>query len=128
MTFLELAEKVLLETQVPMRMAEIWEYAIQKEYDKELNSSGKTPWKTLDAQMYSSMKHDKNTPFIKTNTKPKKFYLKSVQSVETIIDKNELVIEQKELKNKLSREGSSSDSNILCLLSFKMLHQNNKSF
>ncbi len=98
MTFLELAEKVLLETQVPMRMAEIWEYAIQKEYDKELNSSGKTPWKTLDAQMYSSMKHDKNTPFIKTNTKPKKIYLRSAQSVETIIDKNELVIEQKELK------------------------------
>jgi len=104
MTFLELAEKVLTETQVPMKTAEIWEYATKKEYDKELNSSGKTPWRTLGAQVYVSVRDNPSTPFGATETKPKKFYLKSFQNIEVLIERaeekelQEVVTEEKELK------------------------------
>ena len=56
MTFLELAEKILTEKQQPLSSTEIWNFAIQKGYEKELNTEGKTPWATLGAQIYVNSK------------------------------------------------------------------------
>jgi hypothetical protein len=64
MTFLELAERVLTE----------------KGYDKQLNSEGKTPWATLGAQIYVNAKDNPKSPFAQTDSRPKKFYLKSQAS------------------------------------------------
>lgn len=86
MTFLELAEKILKEEGRPMLANEIWSVAVGKGYDKQLNSSGKTPWATLGAQIYVNAKDNPRTPFAQTDTRPKKFYLKS-QS--TLIDFSE---------------------------------------
>lgn len=40
MTFLELAEKIVGETQTPLKTGEIWANGVEKGYDIKLNSSG----------------------------------------------------------------------------------------
>ncbi len=77
MTFLELAERVLRDEQRPMTANEIWTFAVEKGYDKQLNSGGKTPWATLGAQIYVNAKDNPRTPFAQTDSRPKKFYLKA---------------------------------------------------
>ena len=77
MTFLELAERVLREQKLPMTANEIWQVGTEKGLDKQLNSEGKTPWATLGAQIYVNAKDNPKSPFAQTDSRPKKFYLKS---------------------------------------------------
>lgn len=77
LTFLELAKKVLQQVSRPLTAIEIWEFAVQNGYDKSLNTRGLTPWNTLGAQLYVSVRDDPQSPFARTDTRPKKFYLKS---------------------------------------------------
>ncbi|MCL2025857.1 MAG: HTH domain-containing protein [Leptospirales bacterium] len=77
MTFNELAEKVLAEGKIPLTANEIWALATEKGYDKKLNSDGQTPWASLAAKLYVSVKDDPKSPFAQTDSRPKKFYLKS---------------------------------------------------
>ena len=65
MTYLELAEKVLLEKQQPLSSSDIWNFAVQKGYDKELNKQGKTPGATLGAQIYVNSKDNPKSLFCK---------------------------------------------------------------
>ena len=80
MTFLELAEKILSEEVKALTSIEIWNIATKKGYDKKLNTQGKTPWATLGAQIYVNAKDDSKSKFAKTDSRPKKFYLKSIAS------------------------------------------------
>ena len=80
LTFGELAIKILKETNEPMTVEEMWEYAVTVEYDKKLGSKGKTPWRTMGAKIYVDLKDNPNTPFIKIDSKPKKFFLKDTQN------------------------------------------------
>jgi hypothetical protein len=80
MTFLELAELILKEEEKPLTSNEIWNLAIKKGYEKQLNSQGKTPWSTLGAQIYVNSKDNPKSVFAKTDSRPKKFYLKSMVS------------------------------------------------
>jgi hypothetical protein len=106
MTFIEFAERVLKESQIPMKTGEIWAYGVGKGYDKQINSSGKTPWATLAAQVYVNVKDNPNSPFEAVGTRPKKFYLKSFQNIGNLIKEAEkeeikkVIIEEKELKKK----------------------------
>ncbi len=77
MTFLELAEQVLKDEKRPLTATEIWTIAETKGYNKRLNSEGKTPWATLGAQIYVNAKDNPKTLFAQTDSRPKKFYLKS---------------------------------------------------
>lgn len=99
MTFLELAEKVLIEEKRPLTANEIWTLATEKGYDKQLNSEGKTPWATLGAQIYVNAKDNPNSPFAQTDTRPKKFYLKSQASQldlsDSAISKEPTVVKKK---------------------------------
>jgi uncharacterized protein len=106
MTFLELAEQVLKEEKKPLTSNEIWNLAIIKGYDKQLKSEGKTPWATLGAQMYVNAKDNPKTPFSQTDSRPKKFYLKtqknilnleSAQVETTIVKKKKFEYLEKEL-------------------------------
>ncbi len=63
MTFLELAEKVLKETQVPMKTGEIWGFGVEKGYDSDVNSSGKTPSGTLSALLFTNVRDNPNSKF-----------------------------------------------------------------
>lgn len=80
MTFLGLAEQVLKDEQRPLTANEIWEIAVTKGYHKQLKSEGKTPWATLGAQIYVNVKSSPKTLFAQTDTRPKKFFLRSGES------------------------------------------------
>lgn len=54
--FLKLAQDILKKTEIPMSAIEIWNYAKEHKMTEELNSSGKTPWKTLGARIYVDIK------------------------------------------------------------------------
>ena len=99
MTFLELAERVLREEKRPLTANEIWTLATEKGYDKQLNSEGKTPWATLGAQIYVNAKDNPKSPFAQTDSRPKKFYLKSQASQldlsDTAISKEPTVVKKK---------------------------------
>jgi len=103
MTFLELAEKIINEENRTLSVSEIWKIAVKKEYNKQLNSTGKTPWDTLGALMYSSVKDNPNSIFSQTDTKPKRFYLKSqkdtIQLVQ-VTEPNEEIIQEETAKLK----------------------------
>lgn len=87
MTFLELAEKILSEEKKALSVSEIWAIAINRGYNKELNSIGKTPWATLAAQLYVNCKDVSNSIFAQTDTRPKKFYLKAQEAIVDLSEK-----------------------------------------
>ena len=78
LTFLKLAEKILAEQNIPLTALQIWEIANEKGYNAELRSQGKTPWKTIEAQIYVNLRDDQNSIFTKVNSKPVKFFLKEL--------------------------------------------------
>ena len=80
MTFLELANVILSKNIDPLTPNEIWQYACNEGLDKKLNSKGKTPWATLGAQLYVSVKANPKSIFSLTNSRPKRFYLSSLKS------------------------------------------------
>lgn len=74
--FLKLAQDTLRKTQIPMSAIEIWNYATDNKMIGELNSSGKTPWKTLGARVYVDIKNNKKTKMKQISKRPAKFGLK----------------------------------------------------
>jgi len=78
LTFKELAKKILEEERRPLTAEEIWEIAQKNDYDKYVGSQGKTPWRTISAQIYVDMKDNPDSPFIKIDSKPIKFFLKNL--------------------------------------------------
>ena len=76
-TFLQIAERVLKEAGKPLTKEEIWKIAKDKGYD--YHKRGKTPWHTIASEIYVSIRDNPDTPFVKLDTKPKTFYLRSLQ-------------------------------------------------
>jgi len=91
LTFKELAMKILEEEKCPLTVEEIWEIAQKRGYDKFCSSQGKTPWRTIGAQIYVDVRDNPDSPFVKIDSKPRKFFLKNLVS-ETELRK----IEEKE--------------------------------
>ncbi|MGX2983991.1 HTH domain-containing protein [Helicobacter sp. 23-1048] len=77
MTFLELAEAVLKKAETPLNYKEMWESAKVMGLDKQVNSTGQTPWQTMQALMYVNMR-DKadSTKFFIASKRPTTFWLK----------------------------------------------------
>lgn len=95
-TFIELSKKVLKEENKPMTVEEIWEIAKKKEYNLLVATKGKTPWRTIGAQMYVDIRDNYDSPFIKIDSKPRKFFLKELASEENlkkIREKEEKMVE-----------------------------------
>jgi len=89
MTFLQLAKKVMEEAKRPLTTIDIWNMAIERGYDKQLSSLGLTPWNTIGAQIYVNIRDDEESPFIKVESKPRKFYLKGMPyDEETILEES----------------------------------------
>jgi len=84
LTFLELAQKVLREANTPMSVEEIWQFAKNKEYDCLVATKGKTPWRTIGAQIYVDTRDNTSSPFIRIESKPRKFFLKELASEESL--------------------------------------------
>jgi hypothetical protein len=75
MTFNGLAEKILKQVDKPLTANEIWKLAVDQDLDKQLNSSGKTPWSTLGARLYVSSRDISDSVFKAVGKRPKRFYL-----------------------------------------------------
>ena len=80
LTLKELARKVLEEEIRPLTVEEIWEIAKRKGYDKLGNFKGKTPWRTIGAQIYVDIRDNPKSSFVKIDSKPRKFFLKTLVS------------------------------------------------
>jgi len=96
LTFKELSKKILEEEKRPLTAEEIWEIALQKGYDKHCGSQGKTPWSTITALIYVDMRDNPDSPFIKIDSKPIKFFLKNLipaDDLKKIVEEEEGKIE-----------------------------------
>jgi len=81
MTFLELAHTILSQANQPLTPAEIWQEAVNRGYDKQVRSKGKTPWKTLAALLYIDVRDNPDTPFVSVGSRPKRFALKTFATI-----------------------------------------------
>jgi len=84
MTFLQLAEKILREEQRPFTPEEIWLLAQQKGYAAQVGSQGKTPHRTIGAQLYVDIRDNPDSPFFKASVRPTRFSLKELASDEAV--------------------------------------------
>ena len=76
-TSLQLAEKVLSETGEPMTAAQIWSYAEDKGYSDQCGLHGKTPDRTMCAQLYINIRDHADSRFVKVSLHPVRFGLRS---------------------------------------------------
>ena len=72
----DLTKQVLSESTVPLTPRDIWEFAINRGYDKLLKSKGKTPWQTISSKLYIDTRDNPNSVFVRTGIAPVKFFLK----------------------------------------------------
>jgi len=96
LTFLELAKKILREEKKPMTVEEIWKITQKKGCDALVTTKGKTPWLTIAAQIYVDMRDNDDSPFIKIDSKPRKFFLKELateENLKKIREREEKVVE-----------------------------------
>ena len=84
LTFLKLAEILMIEEKRPLSPMEIWELAKIKGYDKQVGTQGKTPWQTIGALIYINIRDNPKSVFVKIKSKPTKFYLKELVSQDEI--------------------------------------------
>lgn len=77
-SFIDLINDVFNSTKTPMTPEEIWEKAAELSLDKKLGSTGKTPWATIGARLYTNIKeqHD-SSEYIQVSKRPSKFILRS---------------------------------------------------
>ncbi|MDR1466712.1 MAG: hypothetical protein LBI40_03740, partial [Treponema sp.] len=64
--------------QKPLSPVEIWEIAEPQGYKEKLNLKGRTIPSTIGAQIYTDIKDNSDSKFIKIKTKPTRFYLKDL--------------------------------------------------
>lgn len=75
-SFKMLAKDTLEKTNMPLTVEEMWEQAKICVFDKRINTSGKTPWRTLGAQLYVEIRDNPDSEFIQVSKRPVKFSLK----------------------------------------------------
>lgn len=76
-SFMDLASDVLSVSQRPMTYQEIWSAGEQAGLSGKVQTSGKTPWNTLGAQLYVDVRDNEHSKFIKIGKRPARFFLKS---------------------------------------------------
>lgn len=80
-SFIKLAEEVLCEAKerdgiLALSHTEIWEMAKKYGLQNKCETSGKTPWQSICAQIYVDMKDNPKSVFTKVGTRPVRFGLK----------------------------------------------------
>lgn len=101
MKFLDLAKRVLKESQKPLSGSEIWQLAKEKGYIDQLETAGKTPEQTLLARLYTSANDPDNPNFKYVGTRPKRFYLSGITPEETLTFDEEEILEKEEKSKKI---------------------------
>lgn len=101
MKFLDLAIEILSGADKPFTYQEIWEAGREQGLDKKINTTGKTPGRTLGARLFVEVRDNPDSKFIKIGNRPARFFLRSKegQIPENIIEKIG-ISEQKEKEPK----------------------------
>ncbi|MBN1142448.1 MAG: HrgA protein [Deltaproteobacteria bacterium] len=78
-TFNELIKDVLEHTKIPMSSEEIWQKAVELNFDQKIGSTGKTPWATIGARLYTNIKENLDqSDFVQVSKRPTKFTLRTL--------------------------------------------------
>lgn len=100
-SFIDLAKETLELVKEPLTQKEIWEKAIEVNISEKVGSSGKTPWATIVARIYTDIRDNESSDFIQVNKRPAKFYLKKLIETNINISTKDNNMKEK-LKNKLN--------------------------
>lgn len=88
-TFLKLAEEVLNMVKKPLTSAEIWSEAEKLGLSEQINTSGKTPWRSIGAQVYVNIRDSDDSIFYQYSSRPAKFFLKKLEDLAPEVDEFE---------------------------------------
>ena len=92
-TFEKLIRDILEKSDVPLTASEIWSNAEASGKADLVCSSGKTPWKTIEAKIYVDLKKQREfnaeSDLIKVSSRPAKFGLRSKSYVQNKDTKSE---------------------------------------
>jgi len=94
-TFWDIIERTLEAVKEPLSPKEIWEKAVDLNITNGFETTGKTPWATIGAYIYTDINRGgENSVFVQTSERPAQFYLRKLAKKLNI----EKVIEQKAAK------------------------------
>lgn len=77
-SFRDLARDVLRSTRKPMSAEQIWSEADSLGIAEKVGSKGKTPWRSIQAQLYMDIKDSSDSDFVQLRKHPVLFGLKSL--------------------------------------------------
>lgn len=92
-TFKEIAKIVLEKEGKPLTPLEIWNIAEETSLSKRLESAGKTPWRSIGAQLYVDIRDNPKSKFYQYSSRPGRFFLKEL---EKNAPKEETILEEEE--------------------------------
>ncbi len=76
-SFLDFARDVLAESDKPLTYQEIWRVGVERGLATRVGTSGKTPWQSIGAQLYVTVRDDDASDFIKVGKRPARFFLRA---------------------------------------------------
>jgi uncharacterized protein len=74
-SFLDLVTDVLKSAPKPLTYQEIWKHGVESGLATKINTTGKTPWQTLGAQLYVDVRDNPSTKYMKVGKRPAAFFL-----------------------------------------------------
>lgn len=77
-SFLDLARDVMQLTERPMSAEQIWSEANELGIAAKVGSKGKTPWRSIQAQLYTDIKDSSGSDFVQLSKHPVLFGLRSL--------------------------------------------------
>lgn len=81
-TLKDFAEQIIKENNRPMTTSEIWQYGVDKGYDKRGGFVGKTPWVTIGQKIMIDIKENPKSKFtVNLQVRPKLFSLKRISTL-----------------------------------------------
>lgn len=99
-TFWDIIENTLIAVNEPLSPKEIWERANLLKITDGFESTGKTPWATIAAYIYTDIvRGGKSSLFIQTNERPARFFIrKNIDKIdiEKVVEKKEADFAKKE--------------------------------
>ena len=107
-TFKQLAQFVLEQVKQPLTADEIWEVAKNLNCSENVASVGKTPARSISAQLYTETADNENSVFIRVGQRPTKFFLRNIklssklEKDTSVLPKNQIRYKEKDLHKILS--------------------------
>lgn len=89
LTFHSLAEQTLERVRRPLTPFEIWEESKDLRQSQGFQTTGKTPWDSISAQLYVDVRDNPNSSFYQYSKRPSRFYLKKYEKTASIAESAE---------------------------------------